>query len=276
MVTDPFRLVLAFDATPAALQAARFVAAHRGAPTQVLALIAPPRDGLAAQGERDLDAARKVLENAPATVEYAVRPGFPPDVIVAEARDRAAHAIVAGTRARGGAMGLGSVVSEMLRGSEFPVILVKHDARIPPALGRKARVVVAADGSAESLRAAALVSALREWLGEVEAHVVHAQEPVPLIDKLIPPHHDPLRRESAQEGERMAQACAGTLAGCATVHTHVLPGDPATCIARLAGDLDADLVLMGTRGRGARAHAVFGSVAMKTVQWSAVPVVLVP
>ena len=45
------------------------------------------------------------------------------------------------------------------------------------------------------------------------------------------------------------------LAGCAAVHTHVLPGDPATCIARLAGDLDADLILMGTRGRGARAHA---------------------
>jgi nucleotide-binding universal stress UspA family protein len=58
--------------------------------------------------------------------------------------------------------------------------------------------------------------------------------------------------------------------------THVMPGDPASCIARLAGELHADLVIMGTRGRGARAHAVFGSVAMKTVQWSAVPVVLVP
>lgn len=273
---EPFRLVLAFDNAPAALQAARFVAAHEGAPTQVLTLIVPPREALAAQAERELEAARDALRSATAAVEYAVRPGFPPDVIVDEARDRAAHAIVAGTRARGGALGLGSVVSEMLRGSEFPVIVVKQGARIPPALGRAMRVVVAADGSAESLRAAALVPAWRAWLGEVEAHVVHAQEPVPLLDKLIPPHGDPLRRESAQEGERMARACADALAGCASVQTHVLPGDPATCIARLAGERDADLVIMGTRGRGARAHAVFGSVAMKTVHWSAVPVVLVP
>jgi nucleotide-binding universal stress UspA family protein len=276
MDTEPFRLVLAFDASPAALQAARFVAAHEGAATQVLALIVPPREALAAQAGRELDAARAALQGAPLEAEYAVRAGFPPEVIVAEARDRAAHAIVAGTRGRGGVMGLGSVASEILRGSEFPLVLVKHDARIPGALGRSARVVVAADGSVESLRAAALVPAWLEWLGEVEAHVVHAQEPIPLLDKLVPPHHDPLRRESGREGDEIVRACAGALAGCRAVHTHVVPGDPATCITRLAAESQADLVVMGTRGRGARSHALFGSVAMKTVQWSAVPVVLVP
>lgn len=269
-----FRLVLAFDGTAAALQAARFVAAHRGAATQVLALIVPPREAQAAQAQRELDAARPVLEDVAA--EYAVRAGFAPEVIVAEARDRAAHAIVAGTRARGGALGLGSVASEILRGSEFPLILVKHAARIPPALGRRARVLLAADGSAHSLRAAALVSAWLEWLGEVEAHVLHAQEPVPLLDKLAPPHHDPLRRESARAAEDMLRACVEALAGCGNIHTHVEPGDPAGAIARRAGDSAADLVFMGTHGRGARSHALFGSIAMKTAQWSPVPVVLVP
>ncbi|MGH8741069.1 MAG: universal stress protein, partial [Burkholderiales bacterium] len=224
----------------------------------------------AAQAERELDAARAILGKLEA--EYAVRPGFPPEVIVAEARDRAAHAIVAGTRARGGQMGIGSVASEVLRGSEFPMVLVKQEARIPPTLGRSARVVLATDGSTESLRAAALVRAWLGWLGDVEAHVVHGEEPVPLLDKLVAPHHDAQR----QPGEELVRAGAAALSGCRTVHTHVAPGDPATAITRLAGELGADLIVMGTRGRGARAHTVFGTVAKKTVQWSAVPVVLVP
>ena len=258
-MNDAFRLVLAFDSTAAALQAARFVAAHQGAATQVLALIVPPGEALVGEAERELDAARSVLGEK---AQYAVRAGYPPEIIVAEARDRAAHAIVAGTRARGGALGLGSVASEILRDSEFPLILVKHAARIPPTLGRSARVVLATDGSAPSLRAAALVPAWQEWLGELEAHVLHA--------------HDPLRRESAREAEDMVRACAEALSGCGAVHTHVEPGDPASAIARRAADSQADLVFMGTHGRGARSHALFGSIAMKTVQWSPVPVVLVP
>jgi nucleotide-binding universal stress UspA family protein len=276
MDKEAFRLVLAFDASPAAVQAARFVAAHDGASTQGLVLIVPPREALAAQGERELDAARAALQDAPAELEYAVRVGFPPEVIVAEARDRAAHVIVAGTRARGGAMGLGSVSSEILRGSEFPLLLVKQDARIPPALGRTARVVLATDGSAHSVRAAGLVQAWLDWLGQVEAHVVHALETMPLLDKLVPPHRDSLHQESEQHAQQTVRACASALSGCEAVHTHVVSGDPATCIARLAADAGADLVVMGTHGRGARSHALFGSIAMKTVQWSPVPVVLVP
>src|SRR5690606_10693949 len=191
MDQDAFRLVLAFDASAAAMQAARFVAAHSGARTQVLALIAPPRETLAEQGERELEDARALLRDAPAEVEYAVRVGFPPEEILAEARDCAAHAIVAGTRARGGVLGLGSFASEVLRGSEFPVILVKQQARLPAALGRRATVVLATDGSTESLRATALVNSWATWLGELAVHVLHAQEPVPLLEKLTPAHHDP-------------------------------------------------------------------------------------
>jgi nucleotide-binding universal stress UspA family protein len=274
MDKDSFRLVLAFDATPAALQAARFVAAHRGARTEVLALIVPPREALEAQAAQELEGARAILKDVQA--EYAVRAGFPPEVIVAEARDCAAHAIVAGTRARGGAMGLGSVASEMLRDSEFPVILVKEAARIPPGLGRAAKVVIATDGSPHALRAAALVRAWAGWLGEVEVHVAHAMETVPLLDKLVPPHRDRLDQEKAVEGDQAVRRCAEAVAGCKAIHTHVVSGDPPGSIARLAADVNADLVVMGTHGRGARSHALFGSIAMKTVQWSAVPVVLVP
>jgi nucleotide-binding universal stress UspA family protein len=115
------------------------------------------------------------------------------------------------------------------------------------------------------MRAAALVAAWRGWLGELEAHVVHAQEAVPLVDKLVRPRAEPLQHDH----KAVARACGDA-------RLHVAAGDPASTIAKLASELGADLVFTGTRGRSARAHAVFGSVAMKTVQWSAVPVVLVP
>jgi len=292
MDKETFRLVLAFDGSPAAVQAARFVAAHTGAPTRALALNvqAYPLRALPAAivndaalqgammelGWRELEAARAVLQGAQAEVEYAVHIGYPAEIIVREARDRAAHAIVAGTRGRGGALGLGSIASRVLHGSEFPTLLVKQDARLPAALGSRARLVIATDGSEESMRAAALVPQWLAWLGEVEAHVVHALETMPLLEKLAPAHRDSLHQESAQHAAETVRACAGALSACKAVHTHVLAGDPATCIARLAADTGADLVVMGTRGRGARSHALFGSIAMKTVQWSAVPVLLVP
>lgn len=44
-----------------------------------------------------------------------------------------------------------------------------------------------------------------------------------------------------------------------TTRTHVLSGDPAEVILRLAGDVDADLVVLGSRGV-AGARGIYGSV----------------
>src|SRR5690606_15025859 len=129
-------------------------------------------------------------------------------------------------------------------------------ARLPAALGRRATVVLATDGSTESLRATALVNSWATWLGELAVHVLHAREPVPPLEKLTPAHHDPTRRQSRAEAEGIVRVAAEALAGGKEVRTHILPGDPASCIARLAGETDADLVIMGTRGRGARQHVI--------------------
>ena len=58
-----------------------------------------------------------------------------------------------------------------------------------------------------------------------------------------------------------------------TVHVHV--GLAAEVIVRVAGDLTADLVVMGTHGRSGIAGLVLGSVANQVLQQSPCPVLLV-
>jgi nucleotide-binding universal stress UspA family protein len=59
----------------------------------------------------------------------------------------------------------------------------------------------------------------------------------------------------------------------ATAHVHV--GTPAEVIAHVVDDLGADVVLMGTHGRGALVELLLGSVATGVVQAVRVPVMLV-
>jgi nucleotide-binding universal stress UspA family protein len=52
-------------------------------------------------------------------------------------------------------------------------------------------------------------------------------------------------------------------------------GDPSHAIADCAAELGCDMIIMGTRGMGAVATLVLGSVATKVVHLSKVPVLLV-
>ena len=57
--------------------------------------------------------------------------------------------------------------------------------------------------------------------------------------------------------------------------THVLLGEPATDIVRVARSEGVDLIVMGTRGMGALGNLVLGSTATKVVHLADTPVTLV-
>ena len=57
--------------------------------------------------------------------------------------------------------------------------------------------------------------------------------------------------------------------------THVLHGEPATDIVRVARSEGVDLIVMGTRGMGALGNLVLGSTATKVVHLADTPVTLV-
>jgi len=57
--------------------------------------------------------------------------------------------------------------------------------------------------------------------------------------------------------------------------THLRVGDPAREIARLALDLDADAMLVGTHGRRGLARMMLGSVAERVLRYATCPVIVV-
>ncbi|MBU1208137.1 MAG: universal stress protein [Proteobacteria bacterium] len=56
----------------------------------------------------------------------------------------------------------------------------------------------------------------------------------------------------------------------------VVEGDPAEEILRKADDLKADVVIMGTHGKGLLAHTFLGSVAEKVLHRIKIPVFIIP
>ena len=58
------------------------------------------------------------------------------------------------------------------------------------------------------------------------------------------------------------------------VFTHALQGDPAVEIVRMAEDIDADLIIVGTHGRRGIKRLVLGSVAEEVMRGASCPVLV--
>jgi nucleotide-binding universal stress UspA family protein len=82
--------------------------------------------------------------------------------------------------------------------------------------------------------------------------------------------------ESAEEaGARLLQRVASN-AGLVDAERRVAIGHPAERLADLADEEDADLLVVGSRGRGALKAAFLGSVSYNLVGVARCPVLIVP
>jgi len=291
------RILLPFDGSPAARHAAELIAAYAGGLERLEPFVLnvqsrPVRfwpEGALDTGALEaalMDAGRSALKpaverlaGAGFAVEAGVRLGLPADTILREASARQADAIVMGTRGHGALQGfaLGSVALRVAHGNGPPVLLVKPEDRLPGMLGKRLRVLLAMDGSAPALRAAERLAAWRGWLGELEVHLAYVQQPLPLLQAVLPPHDDVIGQWSTQEGEQATQKARELFTREKIAHhLHLTVGDPAREVMVLAQTTSADLVALGTRGLGAAHHALVGSVALKAAALSPVPVLLVP
>ncbi|MEV4069880.1 universal stress protein [Nonomuraea fuscirosea] len=87
-----------------------------------------------------------------------------------------------------------------------------------------------------------------------------------------------IEREGEAEARRLAERgvrLAGTAGWNAEPLVRRTYGGEGLCFAQLAQDLDADLVIVGSRGLGG-AHAVLGSVSDMVVHYTPRPVLVVP
>jgi len=163
--------------------------------------------------------------------------------------------------------------------SAIPQPAVAHDRVVPASGVAFGRILWACDFSAGSLRALRWVVPLARaaYGSEITAlHVIPtslpaAGGPLALTDPgLLRPG---LRHDVSARLDR----CLGP-AVAASVPTHVVlrEGHPAQQILREACSLPADLVVVGTRGRGGLERSVMGSVAEAVLGRAPCPVLAVP
>ena len=140
------------------------------------------------------------------------------------------------------------------------------------------RVLLPIDGSECALRAVALVIAKRANYAnpdDLEIHLVNVQ---PLLSRDITrfASHQQIVDFHREESEKlMHEACALFAAAGVGYTAHHEVGAVAESITALADALHCDQIVMGTHGRGALQELLMGSITLKVVHLSSVPVLLV-
>lgn len=80
------------------------------------------------------------------------------------------------------------------------------------------------------------------------------------------------RAEILRTEQSRLEAAKATVPASISVDTLMRDGDPAAEILRAAADIHADLIAIGTHGRGRIAHAFLGSVASAVIRGAVCPV----
>jgi SSS family transporter len=131
------------------------------------------------------------------------------------------------------------------------------------------KILVAIDGSKESLRALTYASYLFEEASRARIFLLNVIEWADDSDGSL---DDRLAAEMEEEGKRMLKSVM-IPKKLSRYERVVKLGDPATKIAETADRLNADMIVMGRKGLG-DSHSDIGHVAAKVLKMSSRPVVL--
>jgi nucleotide-binding universal stress UspA family protein len=140
------------------------------------------------------------------------------------------------------------------------------------------KILLAVDGSKNSLDAVASLIRHADWFREApKVQLVYVHLPVPKVGLFgAGPSKAALDKYYNDEGAQCLAKATRLLDKARIPHTDsILVGDPAETICKTATQAKCDLICMGSRGLGATANLVLGSVATKVLHSAKVPVLLV-
>lgn len=140
------------------------------------------------------------------------------------------------------------------------------------------RILVGADGSEHSQRALQLALKLARAQGAslTVAHVL-SDRPVPPEASVLPEYMQLIETNRREAGERVLRDAKSLVADQGVdVDTLLLDGPDARALTQAADDLDALMIVLGSRGHGALSRMLLGSVSTKVVHTSHRPVLVVP
>ncbi len=229
------------------------------------------KDGAAAVVGR---ATELVADIDPKLVVDCVTTMSPAAVAISESA-RSGDEIVVGASGHTGFMDglLGSVTMSVVHRSQVPVIVVpcKPVAEVGPSMHK---IVVGLDGSAGSLQAlewaydeallsGAELTAVHGWIYPYAGRRTAVSEP-----------RTQMQLDAMQELKTSLESLGPRLtSGSIHVHPKLVEQSPAEALLEMAKD--ADLVVVGSRGRGALRSALLGSVSRTVVHHATCPVVII-
>jgi nucleotide-binding universal stress UspA family protein len=122
------------------------------------------------------------------------------------------------------------------------------------------RIVIATDGSAGAREAVETGLSLARGMGASVTLVYVRAKPRSIVGD--PLYQRSLSSELAQARATLDEATALAEEAGVDFESEILEGNPADRVAEVARNRDADLIVVGSRGRGAFAGAVLGSVSL--------------
>ncbi len=280
-------LLLASDSSPAsdaAFPMARALAAHTGAPVQVVSALRPnvmPTyviDASLAVREPPVtavDSEKKVVEHqvarpgpADAPWDVTVRTGDPVEEIVKQAEETDARVIVVGR-------GRHDLIDRLLRGESVlrllqlgntPVFAVSSDLEVLPG-----RVVIGTDFSAFSIYAAQV--ALELIAPDAYVQFVHV---APALGGSAPMMRHFAEEYRAQAAASFAELIAHFRRPGLTFDCKLLDGNASSRLVEHLTEVKADLVVTATHGYGFLKRMVLGSVTAELVRSAPCSMLCIP
>lgn len=213
-------------------------------------------------------------------VATLVERGDPAERLAAVALEENAELVVVGSRGRHpvAAAVLGSVSADLARRCRRPVVVVPAELELPWPSERSdaASLVCGVDGSQQSERAARLARRLGGALGlrVVLAHAYRAKGTSRAHREILEDLPMLLERER-EVGETLVHRAVEELGG-SEVEGRTVLGEATDGLESVAREEDAELLVVGSRGRGAAEAALLGSTSAALAASAPLPVVVLP
>lgn len=136
-------------------------------------------------------------------------------------------------------------------------------------------IMIAIDGSPESLEAVRHALALIQRGLRADVALVNVQEPASLLE-LATQDSDAIAAAAVEAGEHLMAAGAALLDEAGVGYSmEVVLGEPSTVLVDMAEQLGAELVILGARGMGAIESVLVGSVSKAVISRCSKPVLVV-
>ncbi|WP_159940321.1 MULTISPECIES: universal stress protein [unclassified Nocardiopsis] len=242
-------------------------------------------DGTVPPDETDTQGAEHLLEYASdwvsrlfpeLSVQTRLSYARPVEALLAEASSEGAVAVVVGSRGLSGIVAafVGSVGIELAARSPVPVVVLPHEHAA--AHGVRGRVIVGIDGSEPSRRAVEFAFAQAAF-ADTELVAVSAWQPLVAFAAAtgpIPPElfDDETAAEAARQALEEELADPRLRHPGVTVDTRVVRAHPV--VALLEEATPADLIVVGSRGRGGFRGLLLGSVSHSVLHGARGPVAI--